>query len=322
MPRFRFPTPPNSEITPEANYLNRRQWMQKTAGGVAGSMAALGSVGGALGAQAAESKDFEALKSELGESVTPVAYATGYNNFYEFGTDKTDPAEYAHELTLAPWKVEIAGEVDKPGIYDLDDLLRGCDVEDRVYRHRCVEAWSMVIPWRGVPLATLIKKFGPTSKAKYVRFTTVERPAEMRGQRSVFTSIDWPYVEGLRIDEAMNPLTLMATGMYGKSLPPQNGAPLRLVTPWKYGFKGIKSIVKIEFTERQPRTTWVKLGPSEYGFYANVNPAVNHPRWSQASERRLPSTLFNPNRIDTMPFNGYGEQVAALYAGMDLRRNF
>ena len=180
----------------------------------------------------------------------------------------------------------------------------------------------MVIPWRGVSLATLLKKFNPTSKAKYVQFTTLERPAEMRGQRSIFNSIDWPYVEGLRIDEAMNPLAMIATGMYGKSLPPQNGAPLRLVVPWKYGFKGIKSIVKIELLSTRPVTTWVKLASREYGFFANVNPAVNHPRWSQASERRLPSTLFNPNRIDTMPFNGYGEQVAELYAGMDLRRNF
>ena len=207
-------------------------------------------------------------------------------------------------------------------MFDLNDILHGCDVEDRVYRHRCVEAWSMVIPWRGVSLATLLKKFNPTSSAKYVQFTTVERPSEMRGQRSIFNSIDWPYVEGLRIDEAMNPLAMIATGMYGKSLPPQNGAPLRLVVPWKYGFKGIKSIVKIELLSTRPVTTWVKLASREYGFFANVNPAVNHPRWSQASERRLPSTLFNPNRIDTMPFNGYGEQVAELYAGMDLRRNF
>lgn len=316
MPVFRFPVPPSSEITSETSYINRRQWLRKTAGGVVASAAAMSARG------AADAKDYEALKTELGETVTPIAYATGYNNFYEFGTDKRDPAEYAHELTLAPWKVEVAGEVEKPGVYDLDDLLKGCEEVERVYRHRCVEAWSMVIPWSGVTLATLLNKFIPNSKAKYVRFTTLERPSEMRGQRSVFSSIDWPYVEGLRIDEAMNPLTLIATGMYGKSLPPQNGAPLRLVVPWKYGFKGIKSIVKIELTEEQPRTTWVKLGPSEYGFYANVNPAVSHPRWSQASERRLPSTLFNPNRIDTLPFNGYAEQVAGLYAGMDLRRNY
>jgi len=322
---FRFPVPPSSEITSESSYRNRRQWLRQVAGGIAGGVAGASSLG-TLSAQAAASgtapSDYEALKTELDETVTPVAYATGYNNFYEFGTDKTDPAEYAHELTLSPWKVEIAGEVNKPGVYDIDDLLQGCDIEDRVYRHRCVEAWSMVIPWQGVKLAAVLNKFEPNSNAKYVRFTTLERPSEMRGQRSLFNSIDWPYVEALRIDEAMNPLTLLATGMYGKSLPPQNGAPLRLVVPWKYGFKGIKSIVKIEFTSEQPRTTWVKLGPSEYGFYANVNPAVNHPRWSQASERRLPSTLFNPNRIDTMPFNGYGEQVAGLYAGMDLRRNF
>ena len=314
----RYPEPAGSEITPETVYLNRRHWMQRSALGAAGLLG----TGSVFATSTNESVNWEEQQSELGESVTPSAYATAYNNFYEFGTGKDDPAANAHKLTTAPWQVEIAGEAEKTGLFDLDDVLRGCVVEDRIYRLRCVEAWSMVIPWRGVVLGEVLKKFAPTSKAKFVKFTTLYRPKEMPGQDSFFSSIDYPYVEGLRIDEAMNDLTLLATGMYGKPLPKQNGAPLRLVVPWKYGFKSIKSIVKIEFTKRQPRNTWNILQPSEYGFYANVNPAVSHPRWSQASERRLPGNVLSRKRIETLPFNGYGEQVASLYAGMDLRKHF
>ena len=321
---YRYPQPGSSEITPEASYRSRRQWLRSTALAplLAASPAALGwSKSDASNTDPAVT-DWAAARSELDETLTPEVYATSYNNFYEFGTDKEDPARYAGALTTQPWQVQVSGEVERPGTYDLDDLLRGLSVEDRIYRLRCVEAWSMVIPWQGVQLKDVLNKFKPGPKARYVRFRTLLRPSEMRGQRSRFSSIDWPYVEGLRLDEAMHPLTLLATGMYGKPLPNQNGAPLRLVVPWKYGFKSIKSIVAIEFSRRKPATSWNLLAPQEYGFYANVNPAVSHPRWSQATERRLPSSLFNSNRRDTLPFNGYGEQVAALYAGMDLRRNY
>ncbi|MDE0008903.1 MAG: protein-methionine-sulfoxide reductase catalytic subunit MsrP, partial [Gammaproteobacteria bacterium] len=249
---------------------------------------------------------------------TPERLATEYNNFYEFGTDKDDPASHAHEMSIDPWTVEVSGEVAKPGKIGIEDLLAGIDLEERIYRLRCVEAWSMVIPWIGFPMKKLIERFEPTANAKYVEFQTLYRPDEMRGQRGFFTSIDFPYVEGLRLDEAYHPLAIFAVGMYGKLLPNQNGAPLRIVVPWKYGFKSIKSIVSIRLTEREPRTTWNVSAPHEYGFYANVNPMVDHPRWSQATERRLPSSLFSPNRIDTRMFNGYDE-VASLYSGMDLR---
>jgi sulfoxide reductase catalytic subunit YedY len=218
--------------------------------------------------------------------------------------------------------VEVAGECAKPGEYAFEDIVSGFVPEERIYRFRCVEAWSMVVPWQGVPLRRILERFEPSGNARFVEFTTLYRPSEMRGQRSLFSSIDWPYVEGLRMDEAYHPLSLMAVGVYGKPLPNQNGAPWRLVVPWKYGFKSIKSIVKIRFTRRQPKTTWQLQAPQEYGFYANVNPDVSHPRWSQASERRLPSSLFEPNRIPTLPFNGYGAEVAQLYQGMDLRRDF
>ena len=254
------------------------------------------------------------------DEVTPEDIATSFNNFWEFGSGKDDPKRYAHELTVSPWQVRVSGAADRTGTFDIEDLLRGHTPEDRVYRFRCVEAWSMVVPWRGVPLASILKPLQPTSDAKYVEFTTLYRPSEMRGQRSYFSGIDWPYVEGLRIDEAMHPLTLMAVGAYGKPLPNQNGAPWRLIVPWKYGFKSIKSIVKIRFTKREPKNTWQLQNPKEYGFYSNVNPEVAHPRWSQATERRLPSTIFNPNRIPTLPFNGYAEDVASLYADMDLTR--
>lgn len=256
------------------------------------------------------------------EALAPYDDIRRFNNFYEFGSDKSDPEKYAQSLTVDPWSLTVEGEVEKPGAYPLEDILRAVDIEERIYRLRCVEAWSMVIPWVGFPLADLIRRFQPTSKAKYIQIETLDRPDEMIGQRSRTTTIDWPYVEGLRMDEAMNPLTFIAMGLYGKTLPKQNGAPLRLVVPWKYGFKSIKSIVKIRFLEKMPMTAWVSLGPSEYGFYANVNPEVDHPRWSQRSERRLPSNFFSPNLIPTKPFNGYSEQVAHLYSNMDLRKYY
>jgi sulfoxide reductase catalytic subunit YedY len=256
------------------------------------------------------------------EKMAGFSDASSHNNFYEFGTDKSDPARYADSLTVDPWSIEIEGEVAKPGKYPLEDIMKLMDLEERIYRLRCVEAWSMVIPWVGFGLGDMLKMFEPSSKAKYVEFTTVYRPDEMRGQRSRFSTIEWPYREGLRMDEAMNPLAFMSVGMYGKTLPNQNGAPIRLVVPWKYGFKSIKSIVKIRFTERQPRTSWEGIAPSEYGFYANVNPDVDHPRWSQGYERRLPSSLLSPGRIKTQMFNGYGDQVAHLYKDMNLRRYY
>ncbi|ORU92883.1 MAG: mononuclear molybdenum enzyme YedY [Cycloclasticus sp. symbiont of Bathymodiolus heckerae] len=250
---------------------------------------------------------------------TPYEYVTTYNNFYEFGTAKGDPAVNAHLLKTKPWSVTVEGEVGKPGVYDLEDILKRQQLEERIYRLRCVEAWSMVVPWVGFSLANLIKQMEPTSKAKYVEFTTLYDPEQMPGQKS--RSLKWPYTEGLRMDEAMNPLTLMATGLYGEEMPNQNGAPLRLIVPWKYGFKSIKSIVKIRLMEHMPKTTWNESVGREYGFYANVNPQVPHPRWSQSRERVIGAPLFTPKR-DTEMFNGYGEQVASLYKGMDLKRFF
>lgn len=255
-----------------------------------------------------------------GESLTPFDAVSTYNNFYEFGLDKSDPAANAGTLRLEPWSVRVDGECGKPGTYALEDILKPHSLEDRIYRFRCVEAWSMVVPWMGFPLADLIRRFAPTTKARFVEFTTLQDREQMPGQRT--HDLPWPYVEGLRMDEAMHPLTLLAVGVYGRSLPPQNGAPLRLIVPWKYGFKSIKSIVRIRFTEAAPRTTWSTMAPQEYGFLANVNPAVDHPRWTQARERRLPATLFNPNWRPTLPFNGYAHEVAGLYRGLDLRRYF
>jgi sulfoxide reductase catalytic subunit YedY len=250
------------------------------------------------------------------EAVTPYRDVTTYNNFYEFGTDKDEPAANAGSLRPRPWTVRITGEVAKPQVVDIDQLLGWFPLEERVYRMRCVEAWSMVVPWVGFPLGDLLARVEPTSRAKYVAFTTLLDPEQMPGQRR--RVLDWPYVEGLRIDEAMHPLAILAVGLYGKVLPNQNGAPLRLVVPWKYGFKGIKSIVEIRLTETEPPTTWNAAAPQEYGFYANVNPAVDHPRWSQATERRIGEFRRRP----TLPFNGYAEQVASLYAGMDLAKDF
>ena len=292
------------DVTDIALYQRRREFL-KTLGG----LALLGSSGLPLLAQATETPASD-------ETPTPYADVTSYNNFYEFGTDKADPAQYAHTLQTAPWQVVVEGECAKPGKLTLEDVLKPHSSEERIYRLRCVEGWSMVIPWLGFPLADLLKRFEPTSKAKYVQFETLFDPQQMPGQRS--NTLTWPYVEGLRIDEAMHPLAFIATGLYGKDLPVQNGAPLRLVVPWKYGFKSIKSLVKIRFMEQQPETSWGRSAPSEYGFYSNVNPDVDHPRWSQSKERRIGEF----RKRDTLLFNGYAEQVASLYTGMDLKANF
>jgi methionine sulfoxide reductase catalytic subunit len=302
----RPPDIPSSEITDESLYTTRREFLLAAGLGAA-------AVGGLLPFSRA---GLSRLPGADDDKLTPYDDITGYNNFYEFGTGKDDPARNAGTLRPRPWTVEIAGEVAKPAAYDLDDLLRGLTPEEHVYRHRCVEAWSMVVPWLGMPLGRLIDRLEPTSRAKYVEFTTLLDPAQMPGQQRGI--LDWPYVEALRMDEARHPLTLLVTGLYGKPLPNQNGAPLRLVVPWKYGFKGGKSIVRIRFLERQPATTWNIAAPDEYGFYANVNPEVDHPRWSQARERRI-GEFF---KRKTLPFNGYAPQVASLYAGLDLRQNF
>jgi methionine sulfoxide reductase catalytic subunit len=298
----RPPVIPVSEITDESLFWNRREFLQAAGFGMA-------AMGGVLPRSLSRN-------SRDDEKLTPYEDITGYNNYYEFGTDKDDPARNAGQLRTRPWKVEVTGEVKRAAVYDLDDLLKSFTPEERVYRLRCVEAWSMVIPWLGIPLVQLIDRLEPTSKAKYVEFTTLYDPQQMPGQRRGI--LEWPYVEGLRMDEARHPLTLIVTGLYGKTLPNQNGAPLRLIVPWKYGFKGGKSLVKIRFMEQQPRTTWNIAAPNEYGFYANVNPEVDHPRWSQARERRV-GELF---KRKTLMFNGYADQVASLYSGMDLRRNF
>ena len=325
--RFQVPTIASSEITPETVYLRRRQLM-KSAGLLAVPVAAgIGFDARAAISTGGKPLDFRGAEgSSTGfttvEKQTPFSDAAAYCNFYEFGTGKGDPASYAHEMTTDPWGIEITGEVAKPGKVNLEDILKRYPLEERIYRLRCVEAWSMVIPWVGFPLASLLANAEPTSKAKYVAFETLYRRSEMRGTRSFGSTIDWPYREGLRLDEAMHPLTILSVGMYGKSLPNQNGAPIRLVVPWKYGFKSIKSVVRIHLSDRQPATSWQAQNAREYGFYSNVNPEVDHPRWSQAYERRLPSSLFEPNRIATRMFNGYGEQVGELYAGMDLKKYY
>ena len=313
----------SSDITPESVFLNRRSLIKSaTVAAVAGSTA-IPSTSASAG-QAAEQPLNYAPQEEhpLTSEQTPIEAVTSYNNFYEFGTDKSDPARHAHTMTTDPWSVKVGGLVANPGELHLEDLLSGFDLEERIYRFRCVEAWSMVVPWVGFPLADLLARFEPQSEGRFVEFKTLHRPGEMRGTRSFTSVIDWPYREGLRLDEAMHPLTLMAVGLYGKTLPNQNGAPLRLVVPWKYGFKSIKSIVEINVTAEQPQTSWQSLQPSEYGFYANVNPEVDHPRWSQRYERRLPSSIFKPNRVPTLAFNGYEAEVASLYQGMDLSRYY
>jgi sulfoxide reductase catalytic subunit YedY len=259
------------------------------------------------------------VKSQWSSEAKPNSYEdiTTYNNFYEFGTDKSDPAKYAHNLKTRPWVVEVGGLVSKPGMYDFDEIIKNIALEERIYSFRCVEGWSMVIPWLGFSLSEVLKKVEPLSSAKYVAFETLVRPEEMIGQR--YNILDWPYREGLTIAEAMHPLTMLSTGLYGKELPNQNGAPLRLVVPWKYGFKSIKSIVKIRFTDTQPETSWNMQSPREYGFYSNVNPDVDHPRWSQATERPIGKGIF-AKRKKTLKFNGYGDEVANLYSGMDLSK--
>jgi sulfoxide reductase catalytic subunit YedY len=310
---------PASEITPETLYRNRRAFLREA--GLAGI--ALAGVPGL--ARAADRLRGTALQDSLGavtqgeelrKELTPWVDVTGYNNFYEFGTDKEDPAANARNFRTRPWTVKVEGMVKKPADYQLEDFIKPHKLEDRIYRMRCVEAWSMVIPWQGFPMADFIRRVEPMPSAKYVEFTSLNDARQMPGVR--FPVLDWPYVEGLRLDEAMHPLTLMVTGVYGKTLPNQNGAPLRFVAPWKYGFKGGKSIVKIRFTDQEPRTAWNKAAPHEYGFYANVNPEVDHPRWSQATERRIGEL----RRRRTLMFNGYADQVARLYAGMDLRKQY
>lgn len=302
-----------SEITDESIYQRRREFMQMAAGL---ALAPLVSEAGAKTPDLASLKFNKSAKYSTQESLTDYDSITSYNNFYEFGTDKASPAKYAHTLTTTPWSVVIDGEVKKPGKFDLEDILKPHTLEERIYRLRCVERWSMVVPWIGFSLADLIKRFEPTSRAKYVAFTTLHRPEEMAGQRRRI--LGWPYVEGLRIDEAMNPLTILSVGLYGKVMPNQNGAPIRLIVPWKYGFKSIKSIARITFTEEEPPTSWNLSAPSEYGFYSNVNPNVDHPRWSQRKERRIGEFL----RRETLMHNGYADQVAHLYKGMDLKKYF
>jgi sulfoxide reductase catalytic subunit YedY len=309
-----------SEITPREIYLLRREFL--------GGATALGLAGGLFGivsANLAHAAPLQAAKSPLsttGEALTPLKDVASYNNFYEFGTDKADPMKNAHALKIRPWKVKIDGFVGKPGDYDFDDLIKPPALEERIYRMRCVEGWSMVIPWIGVPLSQILARVEPQSNAKFVAFETLVRPSEMSSQRGLFQPLLWPYVEGLRLDEAMHPLTILAVGLYGETLPNQNGAPIRLVVPWKYGFKSIKSIVRISLTEKQPPTSWNMQNSGEYGFYSNVNPAVDHPRWSQATERRIGESGLFARRRPTLLFNGYGDQVAGLYTGLDLKANY
>jgi methionine sulfoxide reductase catalytic subunit len=323
------PEPRTSAITPESLYLRRREFIRNgllTAGtAVAVGLGLTGLLGAAPPPDEPEQPALAIAQPvavagpsefDTDEPRTPYQSVTTYNNYYEFGLDKDEPAQNAHTLKTRPWTISVEGEVARPRTIDMDDLLNWFPLEERVYRMRCVEAWSMVIPWLGFQLSDLIARLEPTGNARFVEFTTLFNPEQMPGQK--IPVLKWPYVEGLRLDEAMHPLTIMAVGLYGKMLPNQDGAPMRLVVPWKYGFKGVKSIVKINFTSTQPKNTWAIATPREYGFYANVNPAVDHPRWSQATERRIGEFT----RRKTLPFNGYAEQVAGLYAGMDLRANF
>jgi sulfoxide reductase catalytic subunit YedY len=337
----RIREPADAQITSYSTWLNRRHFIGQSAKvavagalvpgllagcdgdgerGVSEASAAPG-IAPATGDQEAsggpsQDRDWSAVRSELDEPLNSWKDITTYNNFYEFGVGKDDPAKNAHTLRPRPWSVAVEGEVESPGVYDLEDFLSPHVVEDRVYRLRCVEAWSMVVPWRGIALADVVRRMKPTSRARFVEMTTLLDEEQMPGQRRRI--LDWPYVEALRMDEALHPLAFLATGVYGRELPNQNGAPLRLVVPWKYGFKSVKSIVRFRFLEKMPATTWAVSAPREYGFYANVNPEVDHPRWSQARERRLGEFRRRP----TLPFNGYGDEVASLYAGMDLRKNF
>ena len=313
--KTRLPNDPkSSEITPKGVFLNRRRFI-----GAAGAGAGLALAGLPLGKAEAAKAFSNVGKGPFSAALEPTAkkLVTTYNNFYEFGTNKTDPAANSGKFEPKPWTVKVDGMAGKPGTYDLGDLIDFNALQERVYRFRCVEAWSMVVPWVGVPLADVINKLEPASDARYVAFETVVRPEQMPGQQRAI--LKWPYVEGLRMDEALNPVTLLAVGIYGEEMPNQNGAPVRLVVPWKYGFKSIKSIVRISFTRDAPPATWNIMAPDEYGFYSNVNPGHDHPRWSQASERKVDGSLFS-KRIPTLMFNGYGEQVAHMYAGMDLHK--
>jgi sulfoxide reductase catalytic subunit YedY len=315
----------SSEITDKKLYLNRREFLQTATGAAAAGAAVIAGAGAVLeaaGQPAPHGRKLDNVRksplsvSAADDKVNTWEQITTYNNYYEFGTDKDSPSEYAKSLKTEPWKVVVDGECNKPAAYNLEDILKGQALEERIYRHRCVEAWSMVIPWVGFPLSDFIKKCEPTSKAKFVSFYTLNDPGQMPGVRSPI--LRWPYLEALRMDEAMHPLTILTVGLYGEVVPKQDGAPIRLTVPWKYGFKSAKSIVRMRFVEKQPLNTWQESAPQEYGFYSNVNPTVDHPRWSQASERRI-GEFF---RRKTLMFNGYGDQVASLYAGLDLKKNY
>ena len=314
---IKFKKIPSSEITPEHIYYDRRKFI-KNLGLILGSTA-LSSFTNKSFALLNTLPSFAQSKERDKEKLSSYKDITSYNNYYEFGTSKSDPQDHAHLLKIDPWSISIEGSVAKPLKLDIDELIKLIPLEERIYRLRCVEGWSMVIPWVGIPLHSLLKKVSPTGNAKYVEFISLKRPNEMIGQKD--DMLDWPYIEGLRLDEAMHPLTILAVGLYGKVLPKQNGAPIRLVVPWKYGFKSIKAITKIRLVERMPISTWMKANPREYGFYANVNPEVDHPRWTQATERRIGESLLSP-RLKTQMFNGYQEEVAHLYQGMDLNKNF
>jgi sulfoxide reductase catalytic subunit YedY len=314
-----------SDITPQAIYQARRDWLQRAAVGLAGAGLGPWLAGEAMAQAPGKLAALPGVRSAVPGALvmdkqTPYGDVTSYNNYYEFGTDKADPARTAHTLKPRPWTVSVEGECKKPKVYDLDELLKLAPMEERVYRLRCVEGWSMVVPWVGYSLAELIKRVEPTGNAKFVQFTTLADKAQMPGLRSGV--LDWPYTEGLRLDEAMHPLALLTFGLYGEVLPNQNGAPVRIVLPWKYGFKSAKSIVKIRFVEKQPVSSWERAASSEYGFYSNVNPKVDHPRWSQASERRIGEGGLFTKRRETLMFNGYEAQVGQLYAGMDLKKHF
>lgn len=316
----------SSEVTDYKTYLNRRNFMRGAA--LVATTAATGFIYRGLNPPAAVTRPGEKIPNIVkpsptagfttNEPKTSLKDITNYNNFYEFSTDKQEVARLSQGFVTTPWKVSVEGLVNKPRVFDLDDLKKIAPQEERIYRHRCVERWSMVIPWVGFPLAELLKQVEPTSEARYVAFETLYDPRRFPEQNGIGSGLDWPYVEGLRLDEAMHPLTILATGLYGETLPPQDGAPIRLVVPWKYGFKGIKSIVKIKLVQQEPPTTWNIQSPNEYGFYSNVNPTVSHPRWSQEKERRIGEYGLR----DTLIFNGYADQVAGLYSGMDLRVNF
>ena len=308
---------PSSEITPEHIYNDRRNFIKNL--GLILSSTALSTFTNTGFAALNTLPSFIQSKDHGNENLTSFKDITSYNNYYEFGTSKSDPQDHAHLLKIDPWSISIEGSVAKPLKLDIDELIKLIPIEERIYRLRCVEGWSMVIPWIGIPLNSLLKKVTPTGNAKYVEFVSLKRPSEMIGQKN--DMLDWPYTEGLRLDEAMHPLTILAVGLYGKVLPKQNGAPIRLVVPWKYGFKSIKAITKIRLVEKMPISTWMKANPKEYGFYSNVNPEVDHPRWTQATERRIGESLLSP-RLKTQMFNGYKEEVAHLYQGMDLNKNF